>query len=217
MCDIKQSEIVMNRRFIKPESFDHISCLIIKGSCSVMILDDGIINSKDIMNIKKIGSTLVIDSFNNINIRCTCFMWPIINSPKIANPDIMYKIDIGCRINKITISGSGNLQYISPHFLYETLIIKATGSGDMNIPEKYFKKITIFVSGSGDVAGSNVILYNTEIAHINVSGSGDARGITILDSGMLSKSGSGDIHIMAVNKNNIRCFSSQPGNIRINR
>ena len=127
-----------------------------------------------------------------------------------------HKLAAGTRLTQLLVNGHGEC-VIDGAFLGDNLRINVSGSGDVKLPARTFSTLTATIMGSGDVYGTcdGDRITKTKELLATVTGSGDIRELTVLDSGVVSVTGSGSIVIDAVDPSKISKSSVGSGRVRV--
>lgn len=118
-------------------------------------------------------------------------------------------------IRSVSIVGAGDIVMYSD-IDHKGLSLKISGSGDISVTPLIPITIDAFnvqISGSGDINTNSKI--KTVMANVQISGSGDVSGFHIINSGMVSVSGSGDVKLTANNPSKIMKNKCGSGSIKI--
>jgi hypothetical protein len=125
-----------------------------------------------------------------------------------------YYLHEDTRINNLATTGYVRA-WIAGKFLSATFHVGVSGSGKVSLPERSFDHLSLNIAGSGDIVaakGTTAVVLNATI-----SGSGDISGVSVLDSGVASIAGCGDIKIYAINPSNIIRSCAGSGEISVKK
>src|SRR3989338_433006 len=99
-------------------------------------------------------------------------------------------------LKSISLTGSCNINIVSPHILKQNISVSLIGSGDIILPKISLTNANVSLTGSGDVDGNGSSVENLVC---NLMGSGDIANFKAIDSCNCTVMGSGDIKLQTSN------------------